>query len=41
MILSGAGLIDASEDKPIYQHVTETVDASNIVVENGALKIHA
>ena len=40
MILSGAGLIDASEDKPIYQHVTETVDASNIVVENGALKIH-
>lgn len=33
MILSGAGLIDASEDKPIYQHVTETVDASDIVEE--------
>ena len=28
MILSGAGLIDASDKKPIYQHVTETVDAS-------------
>ena len=27
MILSGAGLIDAAEDKPIYQHMTETVDA--------------
>ena len=27
MILSGAGLIDATESKPIYQHVTETVDA--------------
>lgn len=30
MILSGAGLIDASSKKPIYQHVTETVDASMI-----------
>lgn len=29
MILSGAGLIDASEDKKIYQHVTETIDANN------------
>ena len=28
MILSGAGLIDAAEGKPIYQHMTETVDAS-------------
>ena len=27
MILSGAGLIDAAEGKPIYQHMTETVDA--------------
>ena len=26
MILSGAGLIEASESAPIYQHVTETVD---------------
>lgn len=31
MILSGAGLIDASKDKPIYQHVTETVDAADVV----------
>ena len=27
MILSGAGLIDAEPGKPIYQHMTETVDA--------------
>lgn len=33
MILSGAGLIDASE-KPIYQHMTETVDANDIVITN-------
>ena len=30
MILSGAGLIDATEDKPIYQHMTETIDASAV-----------
>ena len=29
MILTGAGLIDASE-KPVYQHVTETIDRSRI-----------
>jgi hypothetical protein len=29
MILSGAGLIAANADKPIYQHITETVDASD------------
>ena len=40
MILSGAGLIDASKDKPIYQHVTETVDASDIDASGeGVLKI--
>lgn len=33
MILSGAGLIDASE-KPIYQHMTETVDANDVVITN-------
>ena len=32
MILSGAGLIEANKDKPIYQHVTETVDASDVEV---------
>ena len=30
MILSGAGLIDATKSKPIYQHMTETVDMSGI-----------
>ena len=30
MILSGAGLVAATEGKPIYQHVTETVDASDV-----------
>ena len=29
MILSGAGLIDSSE-RPIYQHVSETIDASKV-----------
>ena len=29
MILSGAGLIEASKDKPVFQHVTERVDASS------------
>lgn len=32
MILSGAGLIDATTDKPIYQHMTETVDVSDISI---------
>jgi hypothetical protein len=32
MILSGAGLIEASEGKPIYQHMTETIDQSDVEV---------
>ena len=32
MILSGAGLIEASENKPIYQHLTERVDRSDVTV---------
>ena len=42
MILSGAGLIDASEKEPIYQHATETVDASKIQIdkENNVMRIH-
>ena len=39
MILSGAGLIDATEDKPIYQHMTETVDASGVAKTEGQLAI--
>ena len=34
MILSGAGLIEASTDKPIYQHMTETIDASDVKIED-------
>ena len=30
MILSGAGLVEAKSDKPIYQHVTETVDGADV-----------
>ena len=30
MILSGAGLIEATEAKPIYQHVTERIDAADV-----------
>ena len=39
MILSGAGLADAAEDKPIFQHVTETVDASDVKSAEGVYKI--
>lgn len=39
MILSGAGLVDASESKPIYQHVTETVDASDITLKDNVLTV--
>ena len=39
MILSGAGLIDASSTKPIYQHMTETIDASSVHVTGGTAVI--
>lgn len=39
MILSGAGLIEASESKPVYQHVTETVDGSKIKKGTGSVTI--
>lgn len=39
MILSGAGLIDASESTPIYQHVTETVDAADTSASNDGISI--
>ena len=39
MILTGAGLIDAN-DKPVFQHVTETVDRGNTKVEDGVLYVH-
>lgn len=43
MILSGAGLIEAGvKDQggtPIYQHMTETVDGSEVTVNSGMLQI--
>lgn len=40
MILSGAGLIEASSDKPIYQHMTETIDISEMsVTDMGGSKV--
>lgn len=40
MILSGAGLIDAASKKPIYQHMTETVDLSGIKATQNGMAIH-
>ena len=37
MILSGAGLIEATEDKPIYQHIVETTD--DIEADGNMLKV--
>ena len=39
MILSGAGLVEASAGKPIYQHVTERVDRSNVTVGQNTLGV--
>jgi hypothetical protein len=39
MILSGAGLIEGSANKPIYQHITETVDGSKITKGTGTIQI--
>ena len=37
MVLSGAGLVEASEGNKIYQHMTETIDASNITQDETAI----
>ena len=39
MILSGAGLIDSSKKTPVYQHISETIDASEVTIENNVIKI--
>ena len=39
MILSGAGLIDSSKKTPVYQHISETVDAQDVTIENNVIKI--
>ena len=41
MILSGAGLVDATAGKPVYQHMTERVDKSDFMAEDGAIKLDA
>ena len=33
MILSGAGLVEATDSKPIYQHMTQTVDGADVIVD--------
>ena len=35
MILSGAGLVEASEGTPVYQHIMETTDEVYVVTEAG------
>nr|DAF37485.1 MAG TPA: structural protein [Caudoviricetes sp.] len=40
MILSGAGLIDATGTKPIYQHMTETIDTTGINPTETGMAIH-
>ena len=39
MILSGAGLVDSSKKTPVYQHISETIDASEVTIENNVIKI--
>lgn len=39
MILSGAGLIEATSSKPLYQHVAETTDDFSINANNGTVTI--
>ena len=39
MILSGAGLIEASNEKPIYQHVIETVGSEDFIVNGTTINI--
>ena len=39
MILSGAGLIEASEQKPIYQHVIETTDDFRIGADGASIEV--
>ena len=39
MILSGAGLIEASEEKPIYQHVTERVNKADIIANGNRIPL--
>ena len=39
MILSGAGLMDATEDKQVIQHITETVDKADVTVAEKSITV--
>ena len=40
-ILTGAGLVEASEDKPIYQHIVESIDVDSYELKSdGTLEIY-
>ena len=40
MILSGAGLVEATADTPVFQHITETIDAMDCVFDaEGLIKV--
>ena len=39
MILSGAGLIDATAERPLYQHMTTTVDVSAVSIDENVASI--
>ena len=39
MILSGAGLFEASTNKPVYQHITETISKEDLTVETASITI--
>lgn len=40
MILSGAGLIDAKEGQPIYQHTSETIDFNGMIKGEDVMYVH-
>lgn len=40
MILSGAGLIDAKEGQPIYQHTSETIDFNGVIKGENVMYVH-
>ena len=39
MILSGAGLMDATSDKQVIQHITETVDKADVTVADAKITV--
>ena len=39
MILSGAGLIEAGTETPVYQHITETISKEDLTVTADSIKI--